>query len=436
MKKVVVLLFLLFFSLSCFSQNAADSIKKGWNWGFLPAVAFDSDLGLFYGLIVQPFDYGDGSRYPDYFQTIRMQVARYSRGSSEHYADYETFSLIPRVRFLTGIRYVGNQAYPFYGFNGNAAYYDHAWEEDGNPAYKSRMFFRQDRKLFQFYANIQDTIGRSKIQWRAGWSMGKFNIDTVNITKLNNKLDEGEHLPHTPSLYEQYNDWGIIRDGEMNGGLSNSILLGLTFDSRNRLSNPDRGIYTELNLRWMPPFLSTSHYSGVNLGIIHKQYLNIIRNRLIFAYRLWLNMNLGGNQSYYTRQLLTTFSSTEGYGGAGTIRGILLNRIVTSDFLLTNFELRGRLINFRFIKQNWYFGAVGFMDAGRILRPIKIDMTNVPAASQSEYFRGPDKTIHYTLGGGIKLVMNENFILSAEFARAFDPQDGIWGQYLGLDYLF
>jgi hypothetical protein len=183
----------------------------------------------------------------------------------------------------------------------------------------------------------------------------------------------------------------------------------------------------------MPSFLSKNHFSGLNIGLIHKQYFSVIKNRLTFAYRIWLNANLGGDQPYYTRQLLTTFASSEGFGGSTTLRGILMNRIVTRDFLLGNFELRSRLINFRFIKQNWYLGAIAFTDAGRILKPLKIA---IPPSAPPEFFSGPDKTIHMTAGGGIKLAMNENFVLSAELARTFDPQDGRSGLYLGLNYMF
>ena len=63
-------------------------------------------------------------------------------------------------------------------------------------------------------------------------------------------------------------------------------------------------------------------------------------------------------------------------------------------------------------------------------------MTSVLPPFESEYFRGADKTVHMTAGGGIKLAMNENFVLSAEFAKTFDPQDGKSGLYLGLNYMF
>jgi hypothetical protein len=436
MRNLIIILFLSLICLDIYAQEKTDSIKKGWDLGFIPAIAFDSDLGVFYGIIIQPVDFGNGSRYPNYFQTIRLQIARYSRGSSEHYVDYDSFSLIPGYRLLAGARYVGNQGFPFYGFNGNESYYNPDWENDEDSVnYKSRMFYRQDRRFFQVYANIQDTIGKSRFQWRAGWSLNNYNIDTVNITKLNSKLDEDNKLPHTPSLYEQYTDWGIISDDEKNGGLVNSLLLGLIYDSRNKLNNPDKGIYSELNIRWIPSFMNKNN-SAINLGVTYRQYLPLIKRRLIFAYRIMFNANLGGDPTYFTRTLLTTFSATEGFGGAGTMRGVLMNRIVVSDFLMGNFELRCRLVNFRFINKNWYIGAVAFMDAGRILKPVKIDMTNVPSNAQSEYFRGRDNTIHKSIGGGLKLAMNENFILSAEYARALDIQDRGFGLYLGLDYLF
>jgi hypothetical protein len=436
MKNIIFVLLLVFHSFNCVSQNYADSVKKGWIKSPVPAAAFDSDLGLLYGIVLTAIDYKDGSRYPDYLQTYRLQLAGYTKGSSDLYLDYDSFTLITGKRFLAGIRYVGNLAYPFYGFNGSAANYNKRWEKDKDSEYKSRMFFRQDRKVFQVYANLLDTIAQSKFQWHAGWSFGNYKIDTVNITRINRKLNAGRKLPHIPTLYELYSDWGVIRESEKEGGMVNSLLLGLIYDSRSSLSNPQSGIFTELNFRWMPSILNTNNFSGLNVGLIHRQYLSLIRNRLTFDYRIWVNANLGGNQSYFTRQLMTTFLSTEGYGGAGTIRGILLNRIVTSDFVFGNFEFRSRLLNFRFIKQTWYLGTTLFMDAGRILKPISLNLSNVPATALNEYFGQADRTIHKTVGAGLKIVENENFVISAEYARTFDPQDGFSGLYIGLDYLF
>jgi outer membrane protein assembly factor BamA len=440
MKKIFSLvIFLAFYALSV-SQTPADSvkkkdskalpdsIKKGWNIGYLPAIAYDSDLGLYYGIIVEPFDYGDGKIYPNYYQKLYFQVSGYSKGSSDHQFEWETYTFIPSMKFDLKLKYQGYKAYPFYGYNGNEAVYSHSWENEDDPAYKTRMFYRLARKHFRLSTDFQDTIGKSKFQWQAGWDLAYFDMGPVK--------DTGKY-PDTLALYEKYINWDLISPEEKDGGITNSFLAGLIYDSRDRLTNPGKGIFTELNIRWMPSFLTSGNYSSLSIGFIHKQYFTLVPRRIIFAYRLWWNSNLFGDPPFYARQILTTFASTEGYGGTNTLRGVLMQRIVTRDFLLATAELRTRVVNFRFIKDNmWYLGAIAFADAGRILKPFSVNTSKVPSDLKPLYFTEPDKSIHATLGAGLKLVMNENFVLSAEYARPFDPQDGISGLYLGLGYQF
>lgn len=436
MKKISCFITILMLPLVCFSQEKPEIIKKGWNLGILPAVAYDSDLGVYYGIIFNPFDYGDGSVYPNYFQSVYLQISGYSKGSSEHILEYESYSLIPGIKFFTRAKYVGYKAYPFYGYNGNESIYHHEWEDPDDPAYKSRMFYRIERKYLRVSADLQDTIGDSKFQWRAGWAMGYYRTAPVNIEKMNRKLTGDKILPDTATLFDEYNDWGIIKDGEKDGGIVNNFMAGIIYDSRNKLTNPDNGIFTELNFRYMPSFLSKGGYSCFSIGLIHKQYFTIVSRRLIFAYRLWLNATILDDQPFYTRQLLTNFTGNEGYGGSATLRGALMQRIVTNDFLLGTIELRSRLVNFQLIKQNWYIGAVVFTDAGRILKPIKLDLDDVPDEYFLLYFNPSDKSIHQTVGGGLKMAMNENFVLSAEFGVPLSSQDGASGLYLGLNYQF
>ena len=436
MKKLLLFIILMTFSLLCLPQNKPDIIKKGWNLGILPAVAYDSDLGVYYGIILNPYDYGDGSIYPNYFQSIYLQVSGYSKGSSEHMLEYESYNLLPSIKFSTRLYYVGYKAYPFYGYNGNESFYHHEWENLDDPSYKTRMFYRIEKKRFKVSSDLQDTIGNSRFQWHTGWSMGYYRIAPVNIEKMNKKLSGDDVLPDTATLFDKYNDWGIIRETEKDGGIINTFMAGIIYDSRNKLTNPDKGIFTELNLKWMPSILTTGGYSCFSLGLIHRQYFTLIKHKLILAYRLWLNTNISGDQPFYTRQLLTNFTGTEGYGGYSTIRGALMQRIVADDFFLGTLELRSRLINFRLINQNWYIGAVVFSDAGKILNPVRLKMDNVPVESINIYFRNDDKSVHQSVGGGLKIAMNENFVLSTEYAVPFNSQDGTSGLYLGLNYQF
>jgi outer membrane protein assembly factor BamA len=415
-------------SLTKKQKSVTDTSRTGWSLGPLPAIAYDSDLGLYYGLILELFDYGDGKIYPNYYQKLYFQVSGYSKGSSEHQFEWETYTFIPSMKFDLKLKYQGYKAYPFYGYNGNEAVYNHSWEDEEDPAYKTRMYYRLARKHFRISTDFQDTIGNSKFQWQAGWDMAYFDMGSVK--------DTGKY-PDTLALYENYIKWDIIKPEEKDGGITNSFLFGLMYDSRDKLTNPGKGIFTEFNLRWMPGFLTSGGYSSLSIGLIHKQYFTLVPRRITFAYRLWWNANLYGDPPFYARQILTTFASTEGYGGTNTLRGVLMQRIVTRDFFMGTAELRTRLVNFRFIKDNmWYLGAIAFTDAGRIFRPFTVNTDNVSPDLKPLYFTEPDKSIHATLGLGIKLVMNENFVLSAEYARPFDPQDGISGLYLGLNYQF
>jgi hypothetical protein len=55
--------------------------KTGWNFGVLPAVSFNSDLGFQYGGLINLFHYGDGSRYPTYDHMLYFEISRYTKGS-------------------------------------------------------------------------------------------------------------------------------------------------------------------------------------------------------------------------------------------------------------------------------------------------------------------------------------------------------------------
>ena len=81
------------------------------------------------------------------------------------YLEYESYSLIPGIKFFARAKYVGYKAYPFYGYNGNESIYHHEWEDPDDPAYKTRMFYRIEKKYLRVSADLQDTIGESKFQW-------------------------------------------------------------------------------------------------------------------------------------------------------------------------------------------------------------------------------------------------------------------------------
>ena len=79
MKRSILLLVTIFLSISLYAVKgdkvqAVDSlgrkIKTGWNFGALPSVAFDADLGFQGGALANVYYYGDGSQYPEYIHSL------------------------------------------------------------------------------------------------------------------------------------------------------------------------------------------------------------------------------------------------------------------------------------------------------------------------------------------------------------------------------
>lgn len=79
----------------------------------------------------------------------------------------------------------------------------------------------------------------------------------------------------------------------------------------------------------------------------------------------------------------------------------------------------------------------GFCDAGIVLDPIDVDRTKVPYSEIiSEYFVTNKDYLHGCTGIGLRIVLNENFIVAADYGRAFDKRDGKSGLYINVNNLF
>jgi len=60
----------------------------------------------------------------------------------------------------------------------------------------------------------------------------------------------------------------------------------------------------------------------------------------------------------------------------------------------------------------------------------------VPAAERADNFTIGDEKLHASYGAGLRIAMNENFVISLDYGRALKEQDGKSGMYIGLNYLF
>jgi outer membrane protein assembly factor BamA len=285
--------------------------------------------------------------------------------------------------------------------------------------------------MFRAKADFQGNFGESKLGWVAGYTFYHFTNDTVNKSKFKD-TSTGK------SLFEKYQDWGIIDAAEAHGGSINYLKVGLKYDSRDQLASPTKGIFTEAVIQSAPTFLN-QQFPHTKFALIHRQYLSLAKD-LTFAYRIDYQAKLGNDKvPYYAHPLLITSylvaATNQGLGGKSSVRGILRNRVIGDDVAFGNFEFRYKFMRFEWLKQNFYLGTNVFFDSGIILRPIDIDQTLV--ASNPVFFKPYEAgKFHSAAGIGLKVGWNENFIISAEFGKAFEKQDGNTGFYIGLNYLF
>jgi hypothetical protein len=448
-KKQSLLIICLFFSVAVFSQNKADSskqdsvkIKKGWTLGLLPVVAYDSDLGFQYGGLVNFYNYGDGSSYPTYRHSIKLEISRFTKGSGVNQLLYDSKYLLPKnIRITADLSYLTEQALDFYGFNGFEAYYNPDYEDDKSGDYISRMYYRHARNTFRIVTDFQGNLYKKKLRWLAGFSYFNTEAGSVDIARLNEGKSAGDRLPDTMSLYDKYVNWGIIEADESKGGNIQMLKFGLVYDTRDQEANAMKGMWTELLLATAPSFLGNDKYHFTKLAFTHRQYFTIIKKKLSFVYRLGYQGTIAGRVPFYFQPYqISSFAvvtKSDGLGGAKTLRGVLRNRVVGNDVAYANLELRWKFWKGFVGKQNVYLMLNGFCDGGMVLDPIDVDRSKVPVREIiSEYFVTEQDYLHVCAGLGLRIVLNENFIVAADYGRAFDKRDGVSGLYINVNNLF
>lgn len=422
-------------------DKKADKIKKGWNFGGVPVVAYDSDIGFKYGALVNVFHYGDGSQYPKYRHSLYFEWSRTTKGSGINQFTYDSEYLIPGIRVSAEASLLTEQSLDFYGFNGYESFYNAAYEDDQSPEYISRMYYNQERKLTRLKADFQGKITGPNFRWFAGIEYNHAKMDRVDIEKLNKGKDDEDKLPDTLSLYEKYVNWGVIPADQATGGNTTLLKAGVVFDTRDIEANPMKGVWTELQLLAAPGFLGNGDLAYTRFAITHRQYFTLAPQVLSFAYRLSYQTKLSGTMPYYMLPFVYNTApalTRDGLGGAKTIRGVMRNRLVGDGFAYGNMELRWKFLRTMVGKQNIYLALSGFLDGGIVTSKYSFDKEGVPDPGPDDpiIFSSEKEKLHMGAGGGLHIVMNQNFVIAVDYGRALNKGDGESGLYIGLNFLF
>lgn len=440
-------------------EKDSDGIRRGWTFGALPSVSYDADLGFQYGALTNIYYFGDGSTYPEYLHSLYAEAAYTTKKYGIFRLFYDSKYLIPKHRLSIDISYLPDAMCDFYGFNGYQSIYNDSWVNSKkyteSEGYKSRAFYKFKRDIFRFSADMQGKLA-GPLYWNAGIGLLGYNVAPVDIDFLNRGKKEEKKLKEMDGLYDKYVLWGLIEEEEKDGGWHPYIHGGITFDTRDKQQNPTKGIFTDIFLTYSAAFGKQKAFNNIKLNFTFRHYVPIYLDYISFAYRVGVQMTTYGKSPFYLNSYMNTMYMQrvlyEGLGGGNSLRGILRNRILSHGFGFANAEFRFKIVKFKIKKEHFYIGVNPFMDMGMVLIPYKLDEQNLISvieekdptfdiATLGDYIDFNNSSIykpHLSAGIGLKIAMNENFILSLDWALPFNKQDGanMSNFYIKIGYMF
>lgn len=437
----------------------AGKVREGWTFGALPSVAYDADLGFQYGALANIYYFGNGSTYPEYLHSFYVEAAYTTKRYGIFRFFYDSKYLIPKHRLSVDISYLPDAMCDFQGYNGYQSVYNPEWADHktaDNQEYVTRAFYKFKRDIFRVSGDLQGNIGR-KWYWNAGIGLLGYSVGSVNVGVINKGKDEDKKLPEdVEGLYEKYVKWDIIKDYEAKGGWYPYVRGGITYDSRDRQQNPTKGIYTDFFLTYSAAFGEQALFNNLKANFTFRHYVPIYKDYISFAYRVAAQVTTAGESPFYMNSYWNTLYIQrvlyEGLGGGNTLRGILRNRVLANGFAFANAEFRFKLVKFNIKKENFYIGLVPFFDMGMVLQPYQLDEQELKASIMEndpdfdlnqlpDYINFSDpKTYlpHLSAGIGLKIAMNDNFVLSVDWALPFKKEDNakMSNLYIKIGYMF
>ena len=191
-------------------------------------------------------------------------------------------------------------------------------------------------------------------------------------------------------------------------GLQSVALLGygLQFDTRDNEVSPHSGTWDDASASVSP---------GGAVGDFPFRYMEFsgaLRAYVPIGRRVTLAMRVAGDVLLGNPPFaeLTRWGDNYGIGGQNTVRGVPAQRYYGKVKVLGNFEVRGRLFDFRLLGKTLTLGSAAFADAGRVWA----DTTPQPELD------GTGWGIKYGLGGGLRLLSGSAFALRADVAWSPD----------------
>ena len=424
MTRVARSLFLaLCLSLSLGSIRAEDKgpvVKTGHSFLPFPMAGFDGAKGILFGALMNVYDFGDGSTYPNPKSSGYFEASGYTGGSKTFIASFDSGSLFPQMRMNLAASHCADNAMEFFGFGGRRTFYDTS-ADDG--------FYKYSRATTNIKADFSGNI-TGHLSWEVGYHFNAFRVKDYQ------PKEEGEGI----SLFSLYRSWGIIPSDEYFRKYSSAIRVGLLYDSRDYEGVPTKGVLARAALVAAPSFLGSSE-SYLKFQATFRQYIPLCKDGLTFAYRMDYQGFIG-NAPWYVLPFYTPGGpvyDNVALGGYRTVRGLLYNRVSGPGVGFFNTELRWKFASLTLLNQDIGLMLSGFCDGITSLRSFDVsNRTGVSPELYSKYISSSAArdSLHFSAGAALKIILNRNFVLNIEYAHALSTQDGAGVVYFNTGFFF
>lgn len=204
-----------------------------------------------------------------------------------------------------------------------------------------------------------------------------------------------------------------------------TLNFGLLYDTRDHEYVPTRGSFTELSGRISPGVDDRLLFGHLSLST--SVFAPLYGEYLVFGARGVADM-LFGRPPIYELGQFGVLTQRDGPGGSWSIRGVPRQRYFGKQKAVVNLELRSMFYRFNISNQRFGLGMLAFVDAGRLwtdYRPVVLDGVNVD---------GRFEDIKVGVGGGLRITWGETLVIRVD--PAWSPTDQNFGFYIDIGQVF
>lgn len=400
-----------------------DKDPRRLEFGVLPALNYDSDLGFGFGVIGTLVRFDPGYRpYRWRIKYLLYATVKSSPDGGTELAYHDDYVILDtpglmqnrlRLQLQAGFRRASTAAY--YGL-GNAS--DDAENDNGRFYQYDRIYpYGQASARFELWdRSTAAHVRRLEAFAGLGYWYNVMNLYQGSLLEMNAQLAAQD----TPD--------GRALAALLHGTEDHSLLMpsiGLLWDTRDHEHTPTRGNFTEVSLRGSPGLGDELYFVGAS--VITRWFQSISGDTLVLAVR-GIGDALFGNPPFYELATVGSFTRNDAPGGGGSVRGVAGQRFHGKLKVVGNVELRAQLLPFRIAGQRFNLGAIAFVDAGRVWA----DYGTVEIAGESLDDGFPNFAVG--VGAGLRLKWGETFIVRVD--PGYSPTEGTFGLYINVDHIF